>query len=172
MIINSTDRSRSVMSYTIEDISPEYDDVICQIIKRIGAEHGAIGDGFGPSDSEVLNMSQHYFKLSKSLYLIAKINGEVVGGCGIASFNNSNEICELRKLFLLPQSRGLGIGKALTQQCLNFSISQGYTNCYLDTLSNMKSAIALYEKLGFKHLNKPLDGTVHNGCDVWMLKQL
>ena len=59
MIINRIDRSRSVMNYTIEDISPEYDDVICQIIKKIGAEHGAIGNGFGPSDNEVLNMSQH-----------------------------------------------------------------------------------------------------------------
>lgn len=160
------------MKYIIEDISPEFDDVIGQIIKKIGAEHGAIGDGFGPSDAEVLNMSQHYLKSSKSLYLIAKINGEVVGGCGVAAFNHSDEICELRKLFLLPKSRGLGIGIALTQQCLDFAISQGYTSCYLDTLSNMKPAIALYEKFGFKHLDKPLDGTVHNGCDVWMLKHL
>jgi putative acetyltransferase len=34
----------------------------------------------------------------------------------------------------------------------------------------MTSAIALYEKLGFTHLERPLDGTIHGGCDVWMLK--
>jgi putative acetyltransferase len=36
----------------------------------------------------------------------------------------------------------------------------------------MTSAISLYEKLGFKHLAKPLAGTIHNGCDVWMLSEL
>jgi len=36
----------------------------------------------------------------------------------------------------------------------------------------MKSAISLYEKLGFIHLDKPLAGTIHSGCDVWMLKDL
>ena len=43
---------------------------------------------------------------------------------------------------------------------------------HLDTLQSMTSAIVLYEKLGFEHLDKPLEGTIHNSCDVWMLKEL
>ncbi len=160
------------MTYTIEEIRPEFDDAICRIIKKIGGEYGAIGEGFGPSDAEVLNMSRHYNVSTRSLYLIARIEDRVIGGGGIASFKGSDEVCELRKLFLLPESRGMGIGKELTQRCLSFALSQGYKQCYLDTLSNMKSAIALYEKFGFKHLDKPFDGTIHGGCDVWMLKQL
>ena len=160
------------MIYKIEKIRSEFDDEICHIIKKIGAEYGAIGEGFGPSDSEVLNMSQHYNESEKSLYLIAKIGDQLIGGCGIASFNGSDEICELRKLFLLPEGRGLGIGKELTQRCLEFAVSQNYKKCYLDTLSNMKSAITLYEKLGFTHLDKPIDGAIHGGCNVWMLKNL
>jgi len=160
------------MKYDIEEIQHIHDDAICQIIKQVGAEHGAIGEGFGPSDPEVLAMSQHYDKESKSIYLVATIDGSVVGGSGIAAFNNSFEVCELRKLFLLPERRGLGIGKDLTKKCLSFAQSIGYKQCYLDTLSNMKSAIALYENLGFKHLDEPLGGTIHDGCDVWMLKEL
>ena len=160
------------MTYIIEEIRPEFDDAICRIIKEIGRDYGAIGEGFGPSDAEVLNMSRHYNKMTKSVYLIARVDDQVMGGCGIASFEGSEDVCELRKLFLLPESRGLGIGKALTERCLEFALSQGYKQCYLDTLSNMKSAIALYERLGFKHLDKPLDGTIHSGCDVWMLKEL
>ncbi len=38
-------------------ISAEYDQTICDIIKKVGAEFGAIGEGFGPSDAEVLAMS-------------------------------------------------------------------------------------------------------------------
>jgi putative acetyltransferase len=36
----------------------------------------------------------------------------------------------------------------------------------------MTAAIALYEKMGFKHLSQPLDGSIHGGCDVWMMKRL
>lgn len=160
------------MNYTIEEIKPQHDAKIGQIIKQVGAEFGAIGEGFGPSDPEVTAMSQHYNDASASRYFVATINNDIVGGSGIAAFNGSNETCELRKLFLLAESRGLGIGQKLTQDCLKYAKYKGYRNCYLDTLSSMKSAIALYEKLGFKHLDKPLAGTIHNGCDVWMLMEL
>ncbi|BCS97554.1 N-acetyltransferase [Desulfoluna limicola] len=160
------------MTYHIEDIRPEHDEAICRIIRKIGAEYGAVGDGFGPSDVEVSAMSRHYGWETRSLYLVATVEGKVVGGCGIAAFNGSDEVCELRKLFLLPECRGLGVGQALTRKCLEFAASHGYKYCYLDTLSNMASAIALYEKMGFTHLDKPLDGTIHGGCDVWMLKEL
>lgn len=160
------------MRYTIDQIKADDDENICQIIKKVGAEHGAIGDGFGPSDPEVLCMSENYTDEMKSRYFVAKIAGVVVGGSGIAPFNKRTDICELKKLFLIPESRGLGIGRKLTVQCLEYAKSQGFTSCYLDTLSNMRSAIALYEKLGFEHLEKPLEGTEHNACDTWMLKKL
>ncbi|KOO11475.1 acetyltransferase, partial [Vibrio xuii] len=73
---------------------------------------------------------------------------------------------------LLPESRGLGLGKKLSEQCLEFAKQQEITSCYLDTLNTMTSAIKLYEHLGFEHLDQPMDGTEHNGCDVWMLKEL
>ncbi|MBI9110227.1 GNAT family N-acetyltransferase [Maridesulfovibrio ferrireducens] len=160
------------MKYIIEEIQEVHDSDVCRIIKKVGAEYGAIGDGFGPSDPEVSSMSKYYKDENKSVYLVATIEGTVVGGSGIAPFNNSSDVCELRKLFLLPESRGLGLGKDLTLRCLSFARSKGYKQCYLDTLSCMKSAIVLYENLGFTHLKEPLDGTIHGGCDVWMLKEL
>lgn len=158
--------------YEIKLIEKENDDAICKIIKSVGAEYGAIGDGFGPSDPEVLAMSQYYNDEDKSCYFVVTINNKVIGGGGIAAFNDSNAICELRKLFLLPECRGLGIGKALTKQCLDFAKSKGFKQCYLDTLASMSSAIKLYEHLDFKHLTQPIQGTIHGGCDVWMLKAL
>lgn len=160
------------MVFKISDITAAQDQQVCRIIKSVGEEHGAVGEGFGPSDPEVAAMSKHYKDEHKSKYLVATINDNVVGGSGIASFNDSADVCELRKLFLLPDSRGLGIGRALAEQCLTYAKSRGYKRCYLDTLSNMKPAIALYEKLGFKHLTSPLNGTIHGGCDIWMLKEL
>ena len=48
------------MRCTIRKIIHEDDEHICHIIKTVGAEFSAIGDGFGPSDAEVRCMSQHY----------------------------------------------------------------------------------------------------------------
>lgn len=160
------------MSFIIQEIQKEDDSIVCEIIKKVGAEYGAVGDGFGPSDPEVLCMSQNYTASLKSKYLVAKVEGKVVGGCGLATFNGSNIVCELKKLFLLPESRGLGLGRKLVEGCLEFAKSEGFESCYLDTLKNMKEAIALYERVGFKHLDQPLEGTEHNGCDLWMSKQL
>ena len=158
--------------YTIIAIQAQYNAEICQIIQQVGAQYGAIGEGFGPADAEVKCMSRHYLAENRSQYLVALVNGKVVGGAGIAPFLNYDDICELKKLFLLPSSQGLGIGKALSLACLSFAREQGYQQCYLDTLSSMQSAIALYKKLGFTHLQQPWPGTLHGGCDVWMLKDL
>ncbi|WP_023603558.1 GNAT family N-acetyltransferase [Aliivibrio logei] len=160
------------MEYRIVKITPEHDNDICYIIKNVGVEFGAVREGFGPSDDEVLEMSKHYHEKNRSRYLILLLNGRVVGGCGIAPFDSSDTTCELRKLFLLPEARGRGFGKTMADKILNFAKEAGFTQCYLDTLSSMKSAVKLYENLGFEHLPKPIDGTLHNGCDVWMLKSL
>ena len=160
------------MSYKIQQIKPQHDAKVCEIIKQVGKEYGAVGEGFGPADQEVTAMSQYYQDENSSRYFVATVNDQVVGGSGIAAFNGSSDVCELRKLFLLPESRGLGLGKKLTQDCLEYAKSKGYKKCYLDTLTSMKSAISLYEKLGFEHLDKPLAGTIHDGCDIWMLKEL
>lgn len=160
------------MNYQIIPIQAQHDPAICQIIQQVGAQYGAVGEGFGPADAEVSCMSQHYLVEDRSQYLVALVEGQVVGGAGIAPFLHYRDICELKKLFLRPSSQGFGLGKALTQACLNFASQQGYQQCYLDTLSTMHNAIALYESFGFKHLSQPFTGTLHGGCDVWMLKDL
>lgn len=84
------------MNITITPIEPQDDPDICKIIQSVGAEFGAIGEGFGPSDAEVENMSQHYTQERSSLYLVAKRDGIIVGGAGIAAFHHSQRICELK----------------------------------------------------------------------------
>ena len=156
----------------VRNIHANDDDQVAKIIKQVGQEFGAVGDGFGPGDAEVEAMSQYYLTDTGSLYLVAIVDGVVVGGGGVAAFDGSRDVCELRKLFILPGGRGLGLGRRITKTCLAFARTWGYSQCYLDTLANMTAAIALYKSVGFHHLDQPLDGTIHNGCDVWMLKQL
>ncbi len=149
-------------------ITEQYDASVRDIIETVGKEYGAIGDGFGPSDAEVQAMSQYYNPEQGSQYFVAIEHGQVIGGGGIAPFLDSSDTCELRKVFLLPAARGKGAGKQLVQTCLDVARQLGYRQCYLDTLSAMKSAISLYERLGFEHRSEPMPGVIHTGCDVWM----
>ncbi|PMJ91685.1 GNAT family N-acetyltransferase [Vibrio sp. 10N.261.55.A7] len=160
------------MNLEIVEVSQAHNEDLSRVIKAVGMEYGAVGEGFGPSDAEVDSMSTFYTLQNRSRYLVALLDGKVVGGCGLAPFGHDGKTCELKKLFLLEESRGLGLGKRLSLDCLAFAKEQGFTQCYLDTLSNMVSAVRLYENLGFEHLPKPFEDTEHNGCDVWMLKQL
>ena len=160
------------MDIIYKEIEEKHNLEVKQVITQVGIEFGAVGEGYGPSDLEVNQMSQFYSDDLNSFYIVALLNNSVVGGCGIAPFNSSKEVCELKKLFLLPESRGFGVGKECIIRCLNYAKAKGFTQCYLDTLSNMESAISLYSHLGFKHLTKPLDGTIHNKCDIWMIKDL
>lgn len=155
----------------ISEITRAQDAAIKEIITTVGVEFGAVGEGYGPADAEVSAMSEHYLDANRSLYLVAEVDGKIVGGGGIAGFEGRPQTSELRKLFLLPSARGLGLGEAISRQCLEYAEKRGYTECYLETIGSMESAIALYYKLGFTILDEPFPGSVHGGCEIWMLKR-
>lgn len=96
---------------------------------------------------------------------------EVVGGVGIAPFGQRNGICELQKLYISPEAQGVGLSKKLMKVALDFA-KQHYTYCYLETLKKLQTANHLYLKFGFQQLDKALDGSDHNACDAWYIKEL
>ena len=56
--------------------------------------------------------------------------------------------------------------------CLAWAKENGYNQVYLETMPELKKAVAVYEQLGFKYLNQPMGNSGHNGCDIWMLKAI
>ena len=102
-----------------------------------------------------------------------KTNGQIVGGAGIFPSNGLPEgTCELVKMYLHPDSRGKGLGKQLIDECLAVCQRQGYDQVYIETMPELRKAVSVYEKFGFRYLDGPLGNTGHFGCDVWMIKEL
>jgi GNAT superfamily N-acetyltransferase len=79
--------------------------------------------------------------------LLAK-RGDHVLGC-IALKPLKPKVAEIKRLFVRPQARGKGVGKALIQAAIAAARQAGYGEIKLDTLPEMEGAIALYKSAGF-----------------------
>ena len=113
------------------------------------------------------------FSISNAQYFVFEVNGKVVGGAGVFPTEGLPDgCCELVKLYLLPEVRGLGYGKQLIERCFESARKFGFSEVYLETMPELKMAMSLYEHCGFKYLNGPLGNSGHFGCDLWMLKLL
>lgn len=113
------------------------------------------------------------FQRRGSAYVVAERAGRVLGGAGILHTDGlPPDTVELARVYLVPEARGLGLGRQLVEQCLNVAASYGYRRIYLETVAEMVEALPLYEKLGFHYLTRPLGDTGHFSLDIWMLKEL
>lgn len=156
----------------IRKILPDDNKVISHIIKSVLTELNYNIKGTAFYDKETDAMYEAY-QTSKSIYYVALLNKEVIGGCGINQLKKgTHTICELQKMYLLPKSRGKKIGMLLVSKSIAFAVKNGYKKCYLETFPNMQTAINLYQKNGFKRIDKSLGDTSHFSCDTWMLKDL
>ena len=77
---------------------------------------------------------------------------QVVGCVALRSFETPNK-CELKRLYLRPESRGLGVSKLLMDAVVAKAQELGYREMLLDTLSSMTAARQLYEKCGFMEVD-------------------
>jgi|SRR5699024_127611 len=122
-------------------------------------------------DPQLNDLFHYYNNIPKAQYWVVEDQGRIVGGIGIAPFDMKQNICELQKLYLLPEVQGLGISKRLMETALEFA-SHFYTSCYLETTQKLTAACHLYEKYGFKPLENPLENSPHSAMDRWYLKKL
>ncbi len=157
---------------TIRPIEQRDDVAIATIIRSVMPEFGAVGDGFAINDPEV-DFMQRAYAIPRAAYFVVERDGVVAGGGGVAPLIGGEEdTCELRKMYFLPELRGLGAGQQVIERSLDVARGFGFRRCYLETLCGMDAAMRLYERNGFARIASPLGATGHGGCDIFYLREL
>ncbi len=156
----------------IRKIKPADNRAIEQIIKSAILEFKLPMTGTAFEDLDTQNMYDAY-QQDRAVYYVLEDNGMVVGGGGIKALqDNTDNVCELQKMYFAKEARGKGYGKLLFHKCIAAAKEFGFSQCYLESASALEAAIHIYKKNGFVHLDGPLGGTGHYACGVWMLKDL
>ena len=164
--------NRETNQIVIRQLEERDNEALAKIIRSSLEEFGAAKPGtvyFDPTTDALYQL----FQKENAGYFVAEQNGMLLGGGGIYPTEGLPEhTCELVKMYLKKENRGLGLGKKLIQQCLDFAKQTGYKHVYLETMPELKQALNTYAKFGFQYLNGPMGNSGHHGCSLWMLKDL
>jgi len=137
-----------------------------QAVRRLFEEYASslsISLCFQGFDHELTNLPGDY-AAPRGALLGARFADDWVGCCALRPLDSVDypNACEMKRLYVRPAFRGLGVGRRLTEAVLDAARTGGYDCVLLDTLSDMESARALYEELGFEDIppyyHNPIEG--------------
>ena len=158
------------MNYHIREIEDKDNLEVERVIRSCLIEFHGDHEGTAWCDPYLNRFYQLYHQEGSCYWVIEDAKGHIVGGAGIGPLKEIDGLCELQKMYCLPEIRGTGLSHQLMETALNFA-SQYYQRCYIETLENMIAAQKFYEKYGFQRIDQPLLKTSHGACDVRYVKQ-
>jgi len=113
--------------------------------------------------AEMAAMPGKYAPPQGELLLARGPGGAALGCVGLRPLADDG-ICEMKRLYVAPEGRGLGLGRALAEAIVKDAKRIGYREMRLDTLPSLATAIALYQNMGFApippYYDTPIKGTL------------
>jgi GNAT superfamily N-acetyltransferase len=100
---------------------------------------------------------------------VAELNGRRVGS--VYCVRRSDEVAQLRLLFVDAEARGHGVGSKLVERCIEFARERGYERMMLSTVSPLESARKIYDAAGFTQTKEEPDPAFPEGTfaqEMWL----
>tara|TARA_B110000046_G_scaffold185756_1_gene229088 strand:- start:3273 stop:3734 length:462 start_codon:yes stop_codon:yes gene_type:complete len=141
----------------------KYEDKYHKQFKKISLDWLHTFNLYEKADDDLLDNPNKYLEKGSSIFL-AHFNDKVVGTVSICPISTS--VYEIMKLGVVDAYKGLGVGRKLMETCINLCIEKEIKLITLETSSKLKSAIKLYEKLGFIHVE--IKDSYYESADVKM----
>ena len=158
---------------SIRKMRPSDNSKVAYIIRTVMPKFGCVGEGYSIEDPEVDAMYEAYNSDQACFYVVINGQDEAIGCGGIAPLDGGDgTVCELKKMYFLQEARGQGMGGQMIDLLIKEAKQLGFQQCYLETVTRMKSANALYQKRGFKLLEGQMGCTGHSGCDSFYILNL
>lgn len=104
-------------------------------------------------DTELAGLPGDY-AAPRGILLVAHVEGALAGCCAMRALDGVDyaNACEMKRLYVRPAYRRLGLGRLLAEGVLDAARQAGYSCILLDTLSDMETARALYREIGFEEI--------------------
>ena len=136
--------------------------VVFSVLMEYGLETEPCG-----LDADLDDVEKTYIEPGGMFEVVETEDGRIVGTVGL--FPKADGICELRKMYLLREARGQGLGKRMMDRVLEFARGHGFRRIELETAGVLVEAKALYERYGFR----PIEGQhLSSRCDEALVLDL
>jgi ribosomal protein S18 acetylase RimI-like enzyme len=136
------------------------------VLFREYADWLGIDLSFQGFEAELASLPGKYAPPLGELMLACSPAGDALGCVAVRPLEGVR-VCEMKRLYVRPAARGLGIGGALVGAIIKSAQELGYAEMRLDTLPSMSKAFALYARFGFLQIpayyHNPVPGTVYLG---------
>ena len=116
---------------------------------RAYAEFLGLDLEFQGFSDELTSLSRVYGP-PKGALLLAEVHGDPVGAVGLRELETG--VAEMKRMYVLEQYHGAGIGKVLTQAFLTHAKDLGYRSVRLDSIRELETALKLYRSFGFEEI--------------------
>ncbi len=157
--------------FSLRKINRDDNAAVANVIRTVMTEFGAVGPGFSIEDPEVDAMFEAY-QAPRSVFYVVTQDDQVLGCGGVAPLSGGDPLmCELKKMYFLPEIRGQGAGRVLAELLINEARLREFAFMYIETLDRMEVANHLYQRLGFEP-TRCQGKTGHCGCDRFYLLEI
>lgn len=141
-------------AFDIEEYSEKYKSQVIDVIGRTLSDISVINKKDLPLDDEDLQKIPKIYS-NKGRFWVAIKEGQVIGTIGVKDMGNKT--AKLKRMFVLVDHHGTGVGQKLLDHAIDFARSQGYKKIILNTHTLMKRAHKFYEKNNFVKKDKKGD---------------